>query len=156
MKRCILIVGTLFCLGIFAISSGCLKSQEEAANLSKEQSRINALSSMYGGFISKNRGQSPPNEQLFKQYVRTRIAKRQSDAKPLGAEEIFVSERDQKPYVILYGRAATSGPRDGPAGMPVVIYEQDGVDGRRYVASSMGAVEEVDETRFQQLVPMRR
>jgi hypothetical protein len=34
-----------------------------------------------------------------------------------------------------------------------VAYEQEGVDGKRYVATVVGAVEEVDEARFRELVP---
>jgi len=35
----------------------------------------------------------------------------------------------------------------------VVAYEQEGVNGKRFVASKMGAVEEVDEARFRKMVP---
>jgi hypothetical protein len=68
-------------------------------------------------------------------------------------EELFVSPRDGKPYKILYGEAAKKAPSGGPAGAPVIAYEQQGQGGRRWVASAMGAIEEVDEARLKQLVP---
>lgn len=149
-------VGTLLLFGVILLSLGCTVSKKEADNIAKEQSHIKSLAIMYCGYISQNQGRMPPNDQIFKQYVQAMIAKQSSDNKGPNAEEIFISERDQKPYVILFGRAAQSGPRNGPADLPVVIYEQDGVDGRRFVASSMGAIEEVDEEQFQRLVPIRK
>jgi hypothetical protein len=65
-------------------------------------------------------------------------------------QALFVSSRDKEPYVILYG--PLTGP-PGPGGQPVFAYEKTGVGGTRMVATSLGAVEEVDETRLKQLVP---
>jgi len=62
---------------------------------------------------------------------------------------MFVSSRYKKPYMVIYG--PTSG--EGPAGQPVIAYEQEGMNGKRFVASKMGAVEEVDEARFRKMVP---
>jgi len=66
------------------------------------------------------------------------------------ADSLFISPRDGKPYVVLYGRS--KGP-PGPGGAPVVAYEQEGRGGRRFVASSMGAIEEVDDAAFRRMVP---
>jgi hypothetical protein len=55
---------------------------------------------------------------------------------------LFTSPRDGQPYVVHYKQAGT-----------VVAYERDGKDGKRLVAYPSGQVEEVDETRFKQLVP---
>ena len=52
--------------------------------------------------------------------------------------------------MVLYG--APDGP-PGPGGAPVIAYEQEGVGGKRFVASSLAAIEEVDEARFRELVP---
>jgi hypothetical protein len=37
--------------------------------------------------------------------------------------------------------------------MPVIAYEQEGIDGKRFIATSVGAIEEVDAARFRELVP---
>ena len=65
------------------------------------------------------------------------------------AEELFVSERDQKPYVISVG--AKAGAKT-PASAPVFAYEQEGKNGKRFVAYP-GRVEEVDEARLKEIVP---
>ena len=66
------------------------------------------------------------------------------------SNRIFTSDRDGKPYVIIYGQP--HGP-PGPGGAPVIAYEQEGKEGKRWVASALGAVEEIDEARFRQLAP---
>ena len=43
--------------------------------------------------------------------------------------------------------------REWGAGQPVIAYEQEGVGGKRFIASSLGAVDEVDEATLAQLVP---
>jgi hypothetical protein len=68
-------------------------------------------------------------------------------AKVSSVDELFKSERDTQPYVIIYGKP--------PAGVnaDVVGYEQSGVDGKRYVGFGLGIIEEADETRFNELIP---
>ena len=61
-------------------------------------------------------------------------------------DDLFVSPRDGKPYVVVYG--------GGPGAMPeIVAYEQEGIETGRWIASSMTVVAEVDEVKFQQMVP---
>jgi hypothetical protein len=62
-------------------------------------------------------------------------------------DELFISERDGQPYVIFYGQPPTGVAND------VVGYEQTGVDGKRYVGFGLSGVSEVDEQRFNELVP---
>jgi hypothetical protein len=115
----------------------------------QESSNLKPLMVLYGRYIGQHRGQPPPNEAAFKEFVKsTGAAELPAGAKD--ADSLFTSTRDNQPYVIIYGPA--KGPA-GPGGQPVVAYEQQGVDGKRYVASTLGAIEEVDETRFRTLVP---
>jgi len=93
-------------------------------------------------------GRRPANEAAFKEDIKSgRLA---AVAKILNVTEVdplFVSKRDGKPIVVIYGQP--------PAGVDpnVVAYEQEGVDGKRLVGFSLGTIEEVDETRFRELVP---
>ncbi len=147
-SRRIVLTGTgLF--GLCLLVAGCGSQQ---VNREEEQSNLKPLATLYGQYIGQHRGQPPATEAAFKEFVK-------SQGKPLldsfgktNVDELFISNRDGKPYVIRCGAAAAQGP-PGPAGQPVVIYEQEGVDGKRFVASSMGAVEQVDEARFKELVP---
>jgi len=116
----------------------------------EQASTIKPLAVLYGKYIGEHRGQPPASEAEFKAYV-------QANGKPIldankisDADSLFTSSRDHQPYVILYG--PLKGP-PGPAGQPVFAYEKVGVNGKRYVASSLGAVEEVDDAKFKELVP---
>lgn len=120
------------------------------AKVSQEASNLKPLMVLYGQYIGTHRGQPPANEAEFKAYVKTITPDVLQSLGAKDPESLFISSRDTKPYVIIYGPA--SGP-PGPAGQPVIAYEQEGVGGKRYVASNLGAVEEVDETRFRELVP---
>jgi hypothetical protein len=126
--------------------AGCNNTAQEAA---QEASNIKPLAIFYGQYVGRHQGQPPPNEAEFKAFVKENpaIVQGLSIADPEG---LFISSRDNKPYVVIYG-AATGPP--GPGSQPVVIYEQEGVNGMRYVASSLGAVEEVDDAKFRQYVP---
>ncbi len=120
----------------------------KTASKPQQESHLKPLALMFGQYTGQHRGQAPSDEAVFKQFVRSNTAFL-SNFKVDG-ENVFVSERDGKPYVILYG--PPKGP-PGLAGAPVVAHEQEGIDGRRFVANSLGAVQEVDETRFRELVP---
>jgi hypothetical protein len=127
---------------------GCGSNEKQVA---KESSNLKPLMVLYGRYIGQHRGQPPPDETTFKEFIKST----DTSALPAGGvkgdvDALFISTRDQQPYVIIYGQP--KGP-PGPGGQPVVAYEQVGVDGRRYVASTLGAIEEVDEARFRELVP---
>jgi hypothetical protein len=132
---------------VFLATSGCGSHQKSAP---REQSGLKKLALVYGRFLSQSRGQPPANEAEFKKFAQSL---RPVDLKAFNIddiEQVFISERDGKPYVVIYGKP--QGP-PGPGGSPVIAYEQEGKAGKRWVASVVGAVEEVDEARFQQLVP---
>ena len=148
---CRSVTARLALLAVLALFAGCSGSQE-AKSAAREQSHIKTLAILYGTYVGSHRGQVPPNEAAFKQYVQASTAQGRAGVTVADPKSLFVSERDSQPYVILYGDAARRAPPGGPAGAAVVIYEQVGVDGMRFVASNMGAVEEVDQERFKQLV----
>ncbi len=137
-------------LGMCVLALGCGRSRRQAA--AREESRLKPLAVLYGQFTGQNRGNPPANEDQFKAFLRSMDPERLAAFGVNDADELFISERDGKPYVVLYGAARGSSPT-GPAGAPLIAYEQEGVGGNRYVASSIGAVEEVDESRFRELVP---
>jgi len=139
-------------LGLLLVCAFLVGCGSHQANLEQEQSSLKPLATLYGRFIGQHGGQPPADEAQFKEFINSGGKDLLDTFNVGGADELFVSSRDGKPYVVLYGPEATKGP-PGPAGSPVVAYEQEGVGGKRFVASSMGAVEEVDEARFQQLVP---
>ena len=133
---------------VLVTTVGCNSTNPEAA--AEQASTLKPLAVIYGKYQGEHQGRPPANEAEFKAYV-------QSSAKPIleangiqSVEALFISSRDQQPFVILYG--PLTGP-PGPAGQPVFAYEKVGVDGKRYVATSLGAVHELDEAEFRKVVP---
>jgi len=137
--------GGFFLLWVLAIGCGTQRESQE-----REESNLKPLAIFYGQFTGRHRGQPPASEAEFKEFVRSLPGDRLAGFNVSDPESLFISSRDGQPYVVIYG--ASNGP-PGPGGSPVVAYEQTGKGGKRFVASSLGAVEEVDETRFKELVP---
>jgi hypothetical protein len=125
------------------------------SNKAEQESPLKPLAILYGSFINQHQGKPPPGEPEFKAFL-----KETANADILKAEfqitdieKLFLSPRDNKPYVVIYG-ATTGG--QGPGGAPVVAYEKEGVKGKRFVASALGAVVEVDEAEFRKMIPDAR
>jgi hypothetical protein len=106
---------------------------------------------LWSQFTGQHQGKPPASKEEFQAFVKGLKPEVLSSMKIGDVEKQFISERDNKPYVILYGQQApAAGP--GPSG-GVMGYEQEGKDGKRIVAMSMGQVRLVDEAEFQKLVP---
>ncbi len=138
----------LLALGLVVACWGCGSIGEP--NRAQEDSGLKPLAIFYGRYVAQHQGQPPKDEAEFKAYLKEpQNAEQLKDTFNFtDIDAIFISSRDKKPYVVIYG--PVSG--QGPAGAPVVAYEQEGVAGKRFVASNMGAVEEVDAERFQTMM----
>ena len=126
------------------MSMGCGSSNEAKAKR-QESSRLKNLSLLYGRFLSAHRGVPPKDEAEFKGFVASLPDEAKTHIPPV--DELFVSERDNQPYVIVYGKSTSGGPAD------IIGYEQTGVGGKRFIANSVGAVQEVDAETFSKRVP---
>lgn len=135
----------LVCLAIAAW--GCGGGNRPAPPV---ESNLKCLAVFYGRYIQQHRGQTPPNAEEFKKFITGLRPEELKAWKITDVDKAFASPRDGQPYMVRYA-IALSPP--GTSGVPVVAYEQQGVRGRRYIANALGAVEEVDEARFRQLVP---
>ena len=124
------------------------------------QLRLATLSELYTAFTDV-RGRSPAD---FAEMRAFGAALPPSQGGPIEVSEAFlVSPRDGAPLVVRYKAPLRPDParRSGsaPPGTvvengPVVAYEQGGVSGRRFVVfGGSNRVEEVDESRFKELVP---
>lgn len=93
----------------------------------------------YNNAVGKNK-KPPQNLEQLKPFL-----------KDMGnPEEILRSPGDGQPYVIIWGVTSFSQLNPSvPMGDPVVIaYERNGVDGRRFVATTMGNVVEMSDEEF--------
>lgn len=70
------------------------------------------------------------------------------------AEKFFVSPRDNQPYVIRW-KMKPMGPPAGPNPPKpnVVVYENTGAGGTRYIGDGQMSIKEVSDADFAQLVP---
>jgi hypothetical protein len=111
---------------------------------SKDVSHVRVITALYFTATSAL-GRSPESEEEFK----GQIAKASPDLSVLGVgsiDELFVSDRDGQPLVVLYGKQRAGAAPD------VVAYEQTGKDGVRLIGNKSGQVEEADDARFSKLV----
>ena len=124
--------------------AGCGGSQSSGST--GESRHVRLLVGLYK-MAARERGRPLTNDQDFKDYVNSRGPEWFKEVGVSDVDELFTSERDGQPIVVVYG--------ERPAGMAkdVIAYEQTGVDGKRMVGFDLGNVEEVDETRFRELVP---
>ena len=134
---------------LLVVMVGCTGSQ--TASQETEQSSLKPLAIFYSRFQSQHQGRPPANEAELREFVSTFSAEDLQAFGVSSVDELFVSKRDNQPYVVEYG--GTKNPPLGYGQAPIVAYEKEGVGGKRFVGSSLGGVEEVDEARFKELVP---
>ena len=125
---------------------GC---ETKTASKPQQESHLKPLALMFGQYTGQHRGQTPSDEAAFKQFVRSNTAFL-SNFKVDG-ENVFVSERDGKPYVILV-RASQGSARPCRAPRLLRTNRKASTAGGSS-PNSLGAVQEVDEIRFRELVP---
>jgi hypothetical protein len=139
----------LACLSLLA--SGCGRGGVTGGG-SEAKAHILRLAILYGRYAGSHRGQSPPNEKAFKDWIRKADpAELPQDFDRSNVDSLFISPRDNEPYVIVYGVPATM-PVPGKGGT-ASIYEKTGVAGKHLVAIGAGQVDEVDDAKLQQMLP---
>lgn len=129
-----------------AMVAGCTSGNSSAAT---EASNLKPLAVMYGQYVREHRGQKPPNENAFKEFVQAQPADRLQALGVENSDSLFVSQRDNQPFTILYGDATIAG----PDGMQIIAYESQGRDGVRWIAGDLGNVQEITDAEFAELVP---
>ena len=139
-------------VGLAAAVLGCSSAAQRSAQ-QREESGLKTLAILYMQFAGQHQGKGPASEAEFKAFIQKLPEDQRKSLNVKDVDALFVSPRDGKPYVIVYGAKRSAAPSPTGSGAPVVGYEQVGVGGRRYVASALGAVEEVDEAAFKTRVP---
>ena len=124
---------------IVAATVGCSASKNPSAT--EETSHLRLLTNVIAR-SSRELGRDAANEQELKTAI-DKMGLSPQAMKVASIDELFVSERDGQPFVIVYG----------PSPHGVAAYEQTVVYGKRQVGFKLGNIEEVDEARFQELIP---
>jgi hypothetical protein len=104
---------------------------------------------MYGRFISSNAGRGPKDEAELKAFIKSRPSVELSNLNASDVESLFVSSRDKKPYKLKFD----TKPLVPGQSANIFAWEQDGINGKRFVAGTLGEILEVDQEKFRQLVP---
>ena len=135
---------------VLGVAVGC--GGKGRPNQAQEESPLKPIAKFYGEYISQHKGQPPAGEAEFKAFLKeAKVADRlKQEFKVTDIDKLLISPRDNKPFVIYYGARSKN---IGPGGAPLVGYEQAGLEGKRFVASALGAVAEVDETEFRKMAP---
>jgi hypothetical protein len=132
---------------VLAPMAGCgnrVAQQVGALNTSNSQ----RLANLYSAFQVQKGGRGPKDEAEFKDFIKhfpaDRLVLMQVDANDL--DGLFRSERDGQPFKIRYGV------RGGRGAVAPVIFEQQGKNGTREVATTGNSeVLEMDEAAYQEL-----
>ena len=122
-----------------ATGSGCAKKDGDVAT--HQMSRVRILTNLLA-MATTELGHVPRDEQEFKQAI-AKLQVNLEKRKVGSIDELFISERDGQPLVVVYG--------SGSVDSDIVVYEQNGVNGKRMVGHRIGMVEEVDETELKKL-----
>jgi hypothetical protein len=107
--------------------------------------RLTRLLRLYQVYVEKNR-KGPANEQALRAFGQ-KLSSQERDGYLIGddLDGIFISPRDQQPFVVRYNLKLEPG---GPT--RAVAWEAAGKDGKRFVALSPLYVEEYDEETFKE------
>lgn len=134
--------------------SGCGGGNSDDAMI-KDANKLNIqrLTNLYTRHQMQNSSQGPKNEQEFKKYIQgvdsATLEKMGIDLADINS--LFVSDRDQQPFEIRYGVAASF--RGDAVGL---IFEKQGLNGVRQVGLSTIAVKEIeDDQQYSQLLAGR-
>ena len=127
---------------------GCRGNSGEAMIAANNDTNLKRLGTLYGFFQLRNEFRGPRDEAEFKAFIAAQDASRLALAgvSPASIDTLFVSERDRLPFRIRFGVDTRVR---GPA-LPVV-FEQEGLGGRRQVGFTGGATEEVDAASYELL-----
>ncbi|MGQ9562695.1 MAG: hypothetical protein ACUVTH_04110 [Thermogutta sp.] len=140
-----LCAGKLILLLVLSVWIGC---STKTASKPMEESRLKPLALLYGQYTGQHMGKAPANEEVFRKFVSQQTSFLQQ-FKISDPSQLFISERDGKPYRVVYAGETSPGQL---LGAPIVAWEQDGVNGKRFVGNTLGAVKEVSEEEFRQLI----
>jgi hypothetical protein len=136
----ILSYGVVICVCCWQMGcSSAIRPEPEA------KARLSKVLKLYNAYVEKNK-KGPPNEQALRSFAQ-KLTTQERDEYLIGEDldNIFISPRDQQPFVIRYNLKLDPG---GPT--RAVAWEATGHAGMRFVALTNLYVEEYDEETFKE------
>ncbi len=146
--------------------TGC-GSGTQMASAPEGRQRIEQLKGMLQMYQQQNAGQMPKDAASFKAWLAKIPASiqqtMQENLKVQKLDEVLISPRDNKPYVINYKAPSLmmiagkpDKPTDDKTTLTWVAYEADGVGGKRWVVDLYGSAVEMDDAAFRSKYPDAR
>lgn len=111
------------------------------------EARLTVLTKKYVAYLNTHQNRPPASEGEFKQYIADAGGSATTRAGVASVDELFVSPRDGKSFVVAYGKAAIPLISRG-----IIAYETSGKEGKRLVGYRLGYVEAVDDDKFRKSV----
>jgi hypothetical protein len=139
-----LLLGIILLRGI----AGCSTDHSVEAIAALNSSNIQKLTNLYSAYQASRYGPGPKDEAELK-----RFAKEEMGAYHLGLmhidpnnlDTLFVSDRDHKPFKVRYG---VNG---GPGVVNALVFEEEGVGGKKQVGLNGGTVMEVGDSQYEEM-----
>lgn len=126
----------------FVCCTGCGGGIAPAA----DSDHIKTLTDLYISYMAANGRRPPPNEAALKEYLQKLPDDSPTKKKVTDVDSVFVSPRDGQPYAVVY--AKDPKPQGG-----IIVYEKQGSEGKRFVGTAMGAVQEMEEGELTAALP---
>lgn len=141
--------GILGCCLLVGVLCGCRSELDpNSAIAAVNETNMQRLANLYFTYQMKHAWQGPKDEQQFKEFLKeynpdklTRIG-----IDPNAIDELFVNERDGKPFKIRYSVPGSAMGSSAP-----VIFESTATDGHRMVGLLNMEQIEVDEDTYELL-----
>jgi hypothetical protein len=114
-------------------------------------SQMKALANMYLVYVASAKGDAPPDEEQFKQHIRSQpgMILSQYDIDRQNIDALFASQRDQEPLSVVYGGRMTMLSGNSKQ---VVAHEKTGVNGKKLVVFASTKVDHVDDQELERLL----
>ena len=134
-------------IGWVAAVAGCSDTSISRQVAAMNDSRIKQLANLFRFYQATNGWVGPKDEATLRAFVQSAPAKNLAmmGVDPARFDELLVSDRDGKPFRVRWG--VTIGPLEEQA----VVFEQDGLDGKRFVAFTGARSEAVEVDRYEKL-----
>ncbi len=145
---CSLVRGLLLSLAITAIC-GCHEAKLDATEVTRRE--LTNLANFYARYQGRHRGQLPADEAELREFIQQEGPGVLASMGVDSVDDLFVSARDNQPYVLTYGKVATKTPN----AQTMLGHEQQGRDGAHLVVYEGGVVEELTTDQLTKLRPRR-
>lgn len=143
------LVGLVGCCSLLVFVAGCEHEIDPTEALAQaNDTNIARLSNLYFTFQMKHGWKGPKNEEQFKSFLKRYNPKKLTriGVDPSGIDQLFISQRDGEPFKIRY-----SVPGSAYGSSEPVVFESQGVEGKRMVGFLNMTHREVEGAEYDQL-----